>query len=102
MADVYVNGVKYFPARDDGWQRVCDEHDNPNVPDDERRVLVFLNGHVTFDEYLAKNLGGGHGVNLGRYDHEKRGWRVGTGLYQPVSHWMDLPQAPAIPAEVSP
>ena len=40
--------------------------------------------------------GDGHGIRLGRYDHEKHRWRAGYEQREPVTHWMELPADPVI------
>lgn len=64
------------------------------VPSDEREVLVFLNGHCGLTD-SEKRKGGGWGVRLGFYDHEKRFWRVHGSRETFVTHWQDEPASPA-------
>ena len=62
-------------------------------PQDDRDVLVFLNGHVEIGDTDGRQ-GGGWGIRLGWFDHDKRCWRA-HGLRESfVTHWMDLPEPP--------
>ncbi|KVQ35713.1 hypothetical protein WK03_35180 [Burkholderia cepacia] len=63
------------------------------VPDDEREVIVFLNGHCTLNDWDGRK-GGGWGIRLGFYDHERRYWRVHGCRENFVTHWQDEPAAP--------
>jgi hypothetical protein len=63
------------------------------VPNDEREVIVFLNGHCGLLDNEARK-GGGWGIRLGFYDHEKRFWRVHGTRESFVTHWQDAPAAP--------
>ena len=69
-------------------------------PDDERAVLVFLNGHVTIHDGEGRR-GGGWGTRLGYYDHDKNNWRVGGRVESFVTHWTDLPAKPPLSKESS-
>lgn len=74
----------------------AEDESEPNPPDDSRAVLVFINGDVTIDD-SAGRAGGGWGVRLGFYDHDKRRWRAGgQGYDNHVTHWMEMPAAPAL------
>jgi hypothetical protein len=66
-----------------------------NPPPDERQVLVFLNGHVDLGD-MDGRAGGGHGIRLGYFDHDRGFWRVHGQRDQHVTHWMELPAAPVI------
>lgn len=85
-------------SAEESWVPVChineDGEEDYNVPDSGRQVLVFLNGHCGQGDMEARN-GGGWGVRLGFYDHDKQAWRAG-GLSegQHVTHWKDLPPPP--------
>jgi hypothetical protein len=72
-----------------------EEDGRRNVPPDERQVLVFLNGHVTLDDDKGRN-GGGHGIRMGWFDHDRGFWRVGGSRESDVTHWMELPADPVI------
>jgi hypothetical protein len=76
------------------WTPVMDEDGNPSVPSDEREVLVFLNGHVESTDDEGRE-GGGWGIRLGWFDHDKHFWYAGGKRGEPhVTHWMDLPGPP--------
>jgi hypothetical protein len=66
-----------------------------NVPPDERRVLVFQNGHVDIGDMEGRK-GGAWGIGEGWYDHDRGAWRVAGRLTGDVTHWMELPAAPVI------
>ncbi|HDR8927272.1 TPA: hypothetical protein QDA78_003699 [Burkholderia vietnamiensis] len=65
-----------------------------DVPDDEREVMVFLNGDCALCDWDGRK-GGGWGIRLGFYDHNKRYWRVHGCREDFVTHWRDLPDGPA-------
>jgi hypothetical protein len=58
-------------------------------------VLVFLNGHVASRDTEGRK-GGGHGIRMGWFDHDKGFWRVGGQREHHVTHWMELPANPVI------
>ncbi|MFT4064334.1 DUF551 domain-containing protein [Paraburkholderia sp.] len=64
------------------------------LPNDERQVLVFLNGHCGLLDTEARK-GGGWGIRPGFYDHDKRYFRVYGSREQFVTHWQDMPAPPA-------
>lgn len=66
-----------------------------NVPHDERKVLVFLNGHVDLCDDAGRK-GGGWGMRTGFYDHDRNCWYVGGQRDGFVTHWMEVPAAPAL------
>jgi hypothetical protein len=69
-----------------------------DVPGDEREVIVFLNGHCgLFDDETRK--GGGWGVRLGWYDHDRRAWYVHGQREHFVTHWQDEPISPRTAAQ---
>lgn len=65
-----------------------------DVPDDQREVMVFLNGDCDLCDWDGRK-GGGWGIRLGFYDHGKRYWRVHGCREDFVTHWRDLPDGPA-------
>ena len=76
------------------WTPFEDEDGNRCPPIDERPVLVFLNGYVDILDHEGRQ-GGGWGIRIGWYDHEKRFWRAGTTTGERfVTHWMELPGPP--------
>ena len=76
------------------WQSVLDEDGNPNLPDDERNVFLFLNGNVDIKD-TAGRQGGGWGLRTGFYDKDKFLWRTGSRVEDfHVTHWMDQPPPP--------
>ena len=93
MARVLVNEVEYTPAGG-VWHSVDPETDSGGPPDDDRQVMVFLNGHVRLRDVNARR-GGGWGIRLGFFDYDKRRWRAGGRLDDFVTHWRDLPDPPA-------
>lgn len=60
-------------------------------PDDERWVLVFLNGNL---DQLPDDAP--RDTRLGYFDLDENAWRVDHSLRRGklVTHWMDLPDAP--------
>jgi hypothetical protein len=60
-------------------------------PDNDRQVLVFLNGHVDIGDMEGRK-GGGWGIRLGHFDHDRWRWRAGDS--SSVTHWMELPPPP--------
>ena len=62
-------------------------------PDDERKVLVFINGHVGLHDMEGRK-GGAWGIAIGWYEHERGFWRVHGRAEYHVTHWMELPAAP--------
>lgn len=77
-----------------------EEDYRPNSPTDDRKVLVFLNGHVALTDHVGR-CGGAHGIDFGWYDHDDGFWRVGGRPNNHVTHWQDVPAAPPLPV-VSP
>lgn len=96
-ADRLAEAVRSVPT---GWRRVYrDDQDGDTEPgadpDTDRAVLVFLNGHVGINDMKGR-MGGGYGVRLGWFDHDKNCWRAGGHYERFVTHWMELPQPPEI------
>lgn len=81
------------------WVAVADEDGNPAIPDTGRSVMVFLCGDRGLTDARPDDAGWGH--RLGYFDHDRRAWRVGGMLTEGryVTHWMDLPSAPATTGE---
>jgi len=78
------------------WTRPTeDDEPEPNPPKDDRNVLVFLNGHVDIGDQAGRD-GGGWGIRMGFYEHDRSRWRVGGQIERHVTHWMELPAAPVI------
>lgn len=75
------------------WTPAVNEDGGRDVPDSEREVLVFLNGHVDIGDHAGRQ-GGGWGIRLGFFDHDRRCWRVGGRPEHFVTHWMELPAPP--------
>lgn len=76
-----------------GWEPVFDEDGNPNVPDDERAVFVFLLG----DRPIHAERPGddaGWGLREGYWDIEKQYWRVSGSPNPYVTHWREQPPPP--------
>lgn len=88
-------GIAARSAREgweDAWASEGDES-WPNPPDDDRVVLVFLNGHVAISD-MEGRCDGGWGHHFGFYDHGRSRWRV-SGMWNDfVTHWRDLPPQP--------
>jgi hypothetical protein len=83
---------EWIPA----WVRDSEEDEaRPNPPPDGRQVLCFIRGDVASSDMVGRG-GDGHGIRLGRYDHEKHRWRAGYEQREPVTHWMELPADPVI------
>jgi hypothetical protein len=55
--------------------------------------MVFLNGDCALCDWDGRK-GGGWGIRLGFYDHDKRYWRVHGCREEFVTHWKDLPDGP--------
>lgn len=70
-------------------------------PDNDRRVLVFRNGHVELHDIAGRN-GGAWGLDLGWYDHDRGFWRVHGRPDHHVTHWMELPPDPPRAAAAGP
>ncbi|WP_186191073.1 hypothetical protein [Burkholderia gladioli] len=77
----------------DAGEAVAWENAESDIPNDEREVIVFLNGHCALTDMECRK-GGGWGIRLGFYDHEKRYWRVHGKREHFVTHWRDLPDPP--------
>ncbi|RQZ25366.1 hypothetical protein DIE14_17085, partial [Burkholderia sp. Bp9017] len=71
---------------------------NIDVPGDEREVLVFLNGDCALCDWDGRK-GGGWGIRLAYFDHDKNYWRVHGSRENFVTHWQDLPDAPVITSD---
>jgi len=99
MSEVIVNGVHYVPINSSIWNRAYEPEGGYHTPpDDDRQVLVFLNGFVPLGDTKGR-CGGGWGIQMGWFDHDKRFWRVHGQRESFVTHWVDLPQPPALPTE---
>lgn len=67
----------------------------PSPPNDQREVLVFLNGHCDISDHGPEGRkGGGWGRRFGWFDHDRGCWRVGGKPNGHVTHWQELPPAP--------
>ena len=71
---------------------------NIDVPGDEREVIVFLNGDCALCDWDGRK-GGGWGIRLAYFDHDKNYWRVHGSRENFVTHWQDLPDAPVITSD---
>lgn len=96
-ADRLADAMRSIPT---GWKRAySDEQDEDTEqgadPDNEREVLVFLNGHVGIMDQAGRR-GGGWGLRLGWFDHDKNCWRVHGAYERHVTHWMEIPPPPEI------
>jgi hypothetical protein len=78
----------------DSWISVEDEDGNPNVPTDEREVLVFLCGDCRLTDERPPDAG--WGLRQGYFDHDKQYWRVHGRPESYVTHWREAPAAPKI------
>ena len=78
------------------WNLAVDEDGNPTPPDDNRDVLVFLNGYVDIGDSEGRE-GGGWGIRMGWSDHDKHYWCVDGHPESFVTHMMDLPGPPQRP-----
>ena len=101
--DGLVDGVRHLAemarAAEEGWRPavtldIDGETPMDKVPDDDRQVIVFLNGHVAITDHDGRK-GGGWGIRLGYFDHEKGYWRVFGQREMFVTHWRELPPSPA-------
>ena len=85
-----------------GWTQCFDPeeemgHGVYGIPEDERNVLVFMNGHVDILDQEGRQ-GGPHGIRHGWFDQDKRAWRVNGKLSDSrwVTHWHELPPNPEV------
>ena len=78
-----------------GWTPVIDEDGNLDAPDNPRQVLVFLCGDREITDPRPAD-DAGYGIRLGYFDTDAFGWRVHGKIDRYVTHWMELPAAPAI------
>ena len=90
----------FLEADNSEWTPVIFWHDKEEgdyeqqLPGDDREVLVFLNGHCGIND-METRAGGGWGIRMGWFDHEKGYWRVGSYENRGfVTHWKDLPPPP--------
>lgn len=74
------------------WIPVVDADGNPNLPTDEREVLVFLCGDRGIGDPRPDDAPWGMG--FGWFDQEKRCWRVGGRPEGYVTHWREKPREP--------
>ena len=73
------------------WEEVVDEDGNPNVPSDERTVLVFQFG----GQGDAKRPDDApYGLAMGYFDHDRQYWRVHGSPSRYVTHWQNVPNDP--------
>lgn len=79
------------------WIPVFDEDGNPNVPSDERNVMIFLCGDRLVTDPRPENAG--YGIGFGYYDYDKGYWRVGGRPNGYVTHWRECPADPIIKNE---
>ena len=72
-------------------EEVVDEDGNPNVPSDERTVLVFQFG----GQGDAKRPDDApYGLAMGYFDHDRQYWRVHGSPSRYVTHWQNVPNDP--------
>lgn len=75
------------------WNPVIDADGNPNLPSDDRPVLVFLCGLLA-SPHLERPADAGYGLREGWFDHDRRMWRAGGQWEKYVTHWMECPPPP--------
>jgi hypothetical protein len=81
------------------WVAAIDEDGNPDVPDDERQVFVFLCGDRRASDDRPADAG--YGIRQGWYAQDGRYWRAGGFREQYVTHWMEVPPPPALPVKAA-
>lgn len=84
----------------DSWISVNDEDGNPNVPTDEREVLVFLCGDRRLTDERPPDAP--YGLRQGYFDHDRQYWRVGGSRQPYVTHWREAPSPPKLEEENEP
>lgn len=89
-----LRSLQHFDSK---WVSVEDIDGNPDLPDDEREVLVFLCGDRSLNDPRPANAG--WGMRFGYYDHSKGFWRAYGSKEMYVTHWMDTPPSPVAAAE---
>lgn len=72
------------------WRPAYDEEGDPSPPDNDRPVLVFLNGHVDLGDSVGRR-GGGWGVRRCFYRYDKHRWAHDDDH---VTHWCEEPAPP--------
>lgn len=75
-----------------GWESVYDEDGNPNLPNSERSVLVFLCGDRSMSDDRPTDAA--WGLAEGYWDIEKQYWRVHGRQNSYVTHWREQPEPP--------
>ena len=80
------------------WNAVPDEEGIGSLPPLDTQMLVFLNGHVQVQDTVGRD-GGGWGIRIGYFDHDKRRWRVQGSYENFVTHWMPFPLPPGTARE---
>ena len=85
---------------DSKWVSVIDEDGNPDLPDDEREVLVFLCGNLK-NSSVPRPEDAGYGMRFGYFDFEKQMWRVHGVRERYVTHWMETPPPPKVEEPVT-
>lgn len=89
-------GVQYTSD----WTPAIDVDGNPDVPDTERQVIVFLCGDRKATD-PRPSPSAGYGIRFGWFDTEKQSWRVDGKLERFVTHWREVPPNPPLPADYS-
>lgn len=92
-----LRSLQHFDSQ---WVSVEDIDGNPDLPDDEREVLVFLSGDKESSSD-PRQEDAGYGLRQGYYDHSKRFWRVHGSKEWYVTHWMETPPKPKVAATSS-
>jgi hypothetical protein len=83
------------------WTPAIDADGNRDTPDTERQVLVFLCGdRGPCDPRPSSSAG--YGMRFGYFDTERQSWRVNGQFERYVTHWMELPTNPPLPADYFP
>lgn len=80
-----------------GWKQCMDpEEPDFGPPDDDRKVLVMLNGHVGITDDAGRQ-GGPWGIHFGWFDHDRGLWYVNGSRNDArwVTHWHEMPPEPS-------
>ena len=85
-----LQAVQY---RDDVWTPVVDDDGNPDLPCDERNLMVFLCGDRS--RHDARPSDAEYGLRMGYFDQDRRCWYVAGRPEKDVTHWMETPPDPA-------